>query len=214
MIPLTACFDYEERVTFLPGFSGSIDFKYSVPIDKDSGKSLIAFLPVTHEDIEKRFKVKPDEILDFKAETFESNPFLMQKVSYRILFKDAKQLETLLPGQVQILQAGGKLRLDRSFPGLESLTEGKQLRAYRIAYRSILEKLKDHSMKFSITCPWYYDMSTNQGTLPAPGTLYFVFPLERTVTQEKEMNWNIEITANSAPEEVSKTSLMPADHHL
>ena len=211
---LTACFDYEERITFLPGFSGSIDFKYSVPIDKDSGKSLIAFLPVTNQEIQKKLKISSDDMLDYKTKMYDSTPFSMASVSYRILFKDAKQLEALLSGQIQILQAGNKLRIDRSFPGLESSTEGRQIRAYRIAYRSILEKLKDHSMKFSIFCPWYYDLSSNQGTLPAPGTIYFVFPLDRTLTHEKEMNWNIEITANSAPEEVSKTSLTPVDHPL
>ncbi|PKL30503.1 MAG: hypothetical protein CVV45_17180 [Spirochaetae bacterium HGW-Spirochaetae-10] len=208
---LASCFEYEEKIVFHRDFSGVIEFNYMVPIDEETGKSLIAFLPSQLADVKSRYNhlpVKP-ELQDFVAERIPGEPFQQAKVSYRIRFREVKELETYLPGDTQIFQGAGTLRLYRSFPGLESGTEGRQIRVYRMAYRTILEQLKGRTMKFTIVCPWYFDLSSNQGTLPSPGVVYFAFPLDRTMLQPKETLWSVEIKANPSPEEGLKTQQGP-----
>lgn len=212
MLLLSGCFEYEEKIVFRGDFSGMIEFHYSVPVDEETGRSLIAFLPSRLEDLRSRYAgkgIKPD-IQEFTSERIHAEPFEQAKVSYRIRFHEAKELEKHLPGETQIFQGGGSLRLYRSFPGLESGTEGRQIRVYRMVYRSLLEKLKGKTMKFSIACPWYFDLSSNQGTLPSPGVVYFSFPLDRTMLQPKETLWSVEIKANPSPEEEKRTMQAPA----
>lgn len=207
----TACFEYEEKVNFNGNYSGMIEFNYTVPIHEKTGRSLIAFLPSRPVDIRARYagrSLYPD-LLDFKLERLPGDPYPLAKVSYRIRFAQPRELEAYLPGDVQVFQGGNTLRLYRSLPGLESGQEGRQIRVYRLAYRSIVEKLKGRMMKFSISCPWYYDILSNQGSLPAPGAVYFQFPLDRTVLQQKETLWNVEIKANPAPEEETKKAPAP-----
>ncbi len=208
---LSACFEYREKIVFRPDFSGLIEFNYTVPIDGESGRSLIAFLPARLEDIEARYADMPanPDIQDFSAERVEAEPFVQARVSYRIRFQDARELEAYLPGDTQIFQGAGTLRLYRSLPGLESGPEGREIRIYRMAYRTILEQLKGRSMNFTIVCPWYYDLSSTQGTLPSPGVVYFSFPLDRTMLQAKETLWSVEIKANPSPEAGLQTSSVP-----
>lgn len=208
---LTACFEYEEKVIFHGDFSGIIEFHYTVPVHEKSSRSLIAFLPSRPVDIRARYASRSlsPELQDFKMERLPGDPYPLARVSYRIRFSHPRELEAYLPGDVQIFQGGNTLRLYRSLPGLESGQEGRQIRVYRLAYRSIVEKLKGRTMKFSISCPWYYDILSNQGTLPAPGAVFFQFPLERTVMQQKETQWNVEIKANPAPEEEMKKAPAP-----
>jgi hypothetical protein len=206
LLPLAGCFEYEEKVIFHRDFSGIIEFHYTVPVDDETGKSLIAFLPSRMMDLEHRYshRTEKPQVQDFIAERLPGEPFELAKVSYRIRFRSVKELETYLPGDLQVFQGAGTVRLYRSFPGLESGTEGKQIRIYRMAYRTILEKFKGRVMKFTIVCPWYFDLSSNQGTLPAPGMVYYAFPLDRTMLQPKETLWTVEIRANPSPEEGQK----------
>ena len=204
---VVGCFDYEETISFNADFSGVIEFRYTVPVDRKTGRSLLAFLPARRDDLKNRYinRMKDADISDFKVEQLAGEPFGQAKVSYKIRFDEVKEIEWYLPGETQVYRVANNLRIYRLFPGLSSMNDGRQIRFYRMVYRSVLEQLNGRMMKFSIHCPWYFDLSSNQGTLPSPGVVYFGFPVDRTVLQQKETVWNIEIKANPSPEEATRT---------
>jgi hypothetical protein len=70
---------------------------------------------------------------------------------------------------------------------------------FNFFYDFIYDKIKDGVLNFSLYAPSYFDIITNTGNLPLPGTINFQFPLTKMFELNKEFIWIISIKVNPTP---------------
>ncbi|MBU44537.1 MAG: hypothetical protein CMN76_15050 [Spirochaetaceae bacterium] len=213
---LASCFEYEEHLYLAPNYSGYVDYKYRVPLQAESGRSLLAFLPATEETVRQKFGIADSEgnlILEgFKSrEMYEPDERFprQRQVEYRIRFKKPESLEQLLLGQTRVYYLDQRLVIQRAFPTSGGLKED----AGRIAqnFHTYLENsLRSRALKLSITAPWYYNVYANAGATAGPGRIYYNVPLEGTINRKNPNLWRLEIKANPMPEDGPGSAAEPA----
>ncbi|MCB1166964.1 MAG: hypothetical protein KDK33_12460 [Leptospiraceae bacterium] len=204
---LPQCFEYEEDLHLAPNYGGYVDYKYKVPLQERSGKSLIAFLPATKENVIQKYGIDPDDkeliLEDFASEeVYETDTRFPRKkvVRFRIRFKRPELLEKLLIGQTSVYYLDQRLVIQRGFP----TSGGLQENSGRIAtnfHKYVEDSLKSRALKLSVSAPWYYNVYANVGATAGPGRIYYNLPLEATVNRPNPSLWRIEIKANPMPED-------------
>ncbi|MCB1169642.1 MAG: hypothetical protein KDK25_04880 [Leptospiraceae bacterium] len=203
-----SCFEYEENLFLAPNYSGHVDYRYQVPLQSESGESLVGFLPATKEGVLQRFGISSAgdgemTLLNFQSEeVYEPDErFARQKkVRYRITFRKPEALETLLLGQTRVYYLDQRLVIQRSFPTSGGLKEDSGRIAQNF-HKYVEDTLRARSLKLSITAPWYYNVYANVGATAGPGKIYYDLPLEGTVNRKNPSVWRIEIKANPMPED-------------
>ncbi len=212
---LASCFEYEENLYLAPNYSGYVDYNYRVPLQAETGRSLLAFLPATEENVRQKFGIFDDSELileGFKTrETYEPDDrFPRQRwVQYRIRFKRPESLEQLLLGQTRVYYLDQRLVIQRAFPTSGGLKEDSG-RISQNFHKYLEDSLKSKSLRLSITAPWYYNVYANAGATAGPGRIYFNVPLEGTINRKNPSLWRLEIKANPMPEDAPENVEGPA----
>lgn len=205
---LAGCFDYNEKIVIMPDFSGYVDIEYQVPVNPETGRSLISFLPVSESEVVERysglFRGKEIQVEEYRkedvAEEEAGDLFPTQvRVRFRVRFSEPEDLENILVGNTNVYRRANRLHIQRIFPTARSIPEsaGSVIRRYRgLSFQAFSGK----KMKFSLVYPWYYDMLTNHGSITRPGLNYYVLPLENTMKSGESIFWNVELRANPRPQ--------------
>lgn len=210
-----SCFEYEENLFLAPNYSGYVDYSYKVPLQAETGRSLLAFLPATEETVRQRFGISPESELileDFQSrESYEPDDRFprQRKVQYRIRFKRPESLEKLLLGQTRVYYLDQRLVIQRAFPTSGGLKDDSGRIAQNF-HKYLEDSLKQRSLKLSITAPWYYNVYANAGATAGPGRIYFNVPLEGTINRKNPSLWRLEIKANPMPEDAPENGQGPA----
>lgn len=200
---IAGCFDYKETLVLAPDLSGYIELIYTVPVH--DGRSMIAFLPVSKENYLEQYSDAGEfQIESFTKEVLEETEDEMfssrVKIKALIRFEDPSVLEGLLPGQTRVTRQKYDLSIQRIFPA--SVAPAEMGRLARNTYEITRSAFNGRKMEFNVVAPWYYDINSNHGTVGQPGRLYYVLPLERTLTQERPVVWKTLVKANPLPEVV------------
>lgn len=216
-LSVMGCFDYQETVTFAPDYSGFVDFEYDVPISAN-GSTLVGFLPTERKDIQgkygKMFIGGTGDVENFSRELYQTDDSYFPKrakVKYRVRFKKARELETLLIGKTTVIDRGRQLVIQRIFPVTETLTE-ESSRVVRRLQSLSNDVFARRTLKFYVNYPWYFDMATNYGTNTRPGSQAYILPIEQTLNSKNNIVWNISLKANPEPEDISRIDSRPPVH--
>ncbi|MBK6605367.1 MAG: hypothetical protein IPG24_07735 [Leptospiraceae bacterium] len=111
ILSLHACFEYEETINFKKGFAGFVEITYTVPLNNKSDNTVIKFLPIYEDDINKRInkglfsknlKIKDYTLKYLEKNEKEINPMFQKKarVNYKIEFNDLAVLDGVLLGSL------------------------------------------------------------------------------------------------------------------
>ncbi|MCS7205364.1 MAG: hypothetical protein NZ853_06685 [Leptospiraceae bacterium] len=191
-----SCFEYSETLILYPNLSGRVQIEYKVPISKQTGKSLIYFLPVIKSEYEKIYDIKLSNFMVQDTEALSEN-FIYKQVNLEYEFRYIMDLEKRLYGLENIVRNKNEFHLYRTFPTAANYNSQDQIFSW--VYNFIYEKFANRSLKFKILVPTHFSIVSNLGNLPAPGVLNFHFPLERTLDSKNPTTWYVTITLNPIP---------------
>lgn len=207
LVFFSGCFDYQEKIIFAPDFSGVVEISYTVPVYKETGNSMLKFLPSSESEVKEKYGIYLSAgsftLKDFTSKTTtagDDDPFPDRvEVSYRVLFKEAQVLEHILMGETDVFRRGGYLFIRRKFPASPPLDENSPTFT-RNFHERIVQSFAKHFLSFNIVFPWYYDLVTNYGSFTKPGVHSFQLPLQSTFKSVSGFTWKIELKANRPPE--------------
>lgn len=194
------CFEYEETITFRKPFEGVVEISYTVPVFKKTNRSMISFLPIDFQSVQKKIKSNSQSskllLKDFVVEPVvlkEGEESLFKeksKVSYKVEFEDVTDLEGVLIGTFVFRKRGRTLLAHREIPGLVSNGESSVGEQKVIKLTSRI--LRDGFINFKINYPITTETETNKGFISL-GNIFWKFPLEDTLNQPEANNWDFKL---------------------
>ena len=194
-----ACFDYEERLVFQAGFEGYLDIQYNVPVRRGGRRSLIKFLPVSRERIEKKYGRRLSNYsVEYSEEKRKTRIQRKALVKFRLKFRRPEELKKILLGNVTVRRRDSRLTLERRFPVAKPLDK-KAGRMEKIVRERILKSLENHYLNFYIVGPPGTLIQSSQGVFSDERNLGLVFPLIATMDKKDKYSWLVEIKPKPSP---------------
>jgi hypothetical protein len=198
------CFEYEENIYFKKGFSGYVDISYSVPINQRTGDSIIKFLPINQDDIEKRINKglfsKSVKIRDFSISIIEKEDLpgisyfqKKAKVNYRVDFIDISTLDGVLLGNLFVKKRGNSIYIKREFRTVLKNADQESSSGEKKIRSETHRLLGDGYVHFKVHFPQSSECKSNQGEIGL-GILSYKFPLVETVEKAGNKIWDYSIT--------------------
>ena len=192
----TQCFEYNEKIYIYPNLTGKVALEYKIPINDLTGNSLISFLPSKKEKFEEIYQIKTQLFEVENVLPIISN-FPYKKIKLEFSYNNITELENKIYGITEISKIGNTIIIKRTFKYLQYKKMDHPI--YNFFYEFIYDKIKDGMLNFSIYVPAYFDIITNTGNLPLPGTINLQFPLDKLFELNKEFIWVITIKVNPTP---------------
>ncbi|MCB1189147.1 MAG: hypothetical protein KDK90_01845 [Leptospiraceae bacterium] len=196
---LHACFEYEETVHFYnKNFSGMIEIKYLVPLNKAKDKSLIKFLSIDKEEVENKLSGYDLNLIEFQKTIVEKDeakslfPYKAQ-VSYKIIFKKFSDLNGILIGTMLTKKKGKTIVVSREFRTISNPLNKQSTQGEKKIHNQILKFLKNGYMKFTILLPQNSECKTTHGQIEN-GFLSYTLPLSETMERPDVQSWDFSIT--------------------
>ncbi len=201
---ICGCFDYEERVLFETDFSGRVFYRYVVPVDAGTKRSLIRFLPADRAAVEARFGRR---IENFEARMLERPADLRglrtaAEVRFEIAFREPRDLERLLLGEVHVRKRQGRVALERTFPVRRAIKREPDRVEKRIR-ENTARALENHYLQLYVEFPKGYSLFSNRGVSLRTGLHLFTLPLSDTLDRTEPHSWSMELRAPQQPKEES-----------
>ena len=193
---LTQCFEYDEKIYIYPNLTGKVTLEYKIPINNLTGNSLIGFLPSKKERFEEFYQVKTQYFEVEDVLPIISN-FPYKKIKLEFSYNNITELENKIYGMTEINIIGNTIIIKRTFKYLQYKKLDNPI--FNFFYDFIYDKIKYGVLNFYLYVPAYYDIITNTGNLPLPGTINFQFPLTKMFELNKEFIWVITIKVNPIP---------------
>ena len=206
LLLLSACFDYEERVIFSGDWSGRVQYRYTVPVDARSRRSLIRFLPVDRPAVEERFGrgVENYEVRMLERPADLRGLRMAAEVQFEIAFRQPAELERILLGDVHVRRRVGRLAMERTFPVRRPAKAEPDRLEKRIRERTA-RALENHYMHFYVEYPGAYTLHTNRGVVLRRGLHLLTLPLSDTLDRVENHSWNMELREPERPKEETGT---------
>jgi hypothetical protein len=193
---LTQCFEYNEKIYIYPNLTGKVALEYKIPINDLTGNSLIGFLPSKKERFEEIYQVKT-QLFEVEDVLPIISSFPYKKVKLEFSYNSVTELRNKIYGMTEINKIGNTITIIRTFKYLQYKKIDNPI--FNFFYDFIYDKIKDGVLNFSLYAPSYFDIITNTGNLPLPGTINFQFPLTKMFELNKEFIWIISIKVNPTP---------------
>jgi hypothetical protein len=209
LIVFQNCFEYEETIYFKKGFQGVVEIQYTVPLHPKNDRSLIRFLPITQEDIEKRINKglfnKNIKIRDFSVEVFEApiwqdlnvpKPMFPKKakVKYRIDFSELGKLDDVILGYLFVKRKGNSLNVRREFKSVLKTIDHESSPGEKKIHTETVRLLGDGYVVFRVLFSNQYECRSNRGEI-GPGYIYYKLPLTETIEKPGLKSWDYTILA-------------------
>ena len=203
---LAACFDYEERVIFEADWSGRVQYRYTVPVDARSKRSLIRFLPVERPAIEERLgrRIENYEVRMLDRPADLRGLRTAAEVQFEVSFRQPAELERLLLGDVHLRRRVGRLAMERSFP-VRRPAKAEPDRVEKRIREHTARSVENHYLHFYVEYPGGYTLYSNRGVALRRGLFLLTLPLSDTLDRAENHSWNLEIKAPEQPKEESGT---------
>ncbi len=204
------CFEYEENIYFRRGFTGFVEISYTVPLNPKTEKSIIQFLPITQEEIEKRInkgifnqnlKIRDFEVKYIEAPIWQDTnvpkPLFPRKanVKYKIDFEDLSKLDDVLLGYLFVKKKGNTLNVRREFKSVLKPIEPDSSPGEKKIYSETLRLLGEGFILFRVIFPARYECRSNKGEI-GKGYLIYKLPLVDTIEKPGLKTWDYTIIIN------------------
>lgn len=194
------CFDYEEVIYFRKPFSGYVEITYTVPVHPRTGKSLLRFLPLSSEEIEKKInkgifsknlKIREHTLTYVEKTENDSVSFYQKKarVNYKLDFEDLNKLDGILLGYLFVKKKGSSLIVKREFKSVLKGLDQNSTTGEKQIHAETLKLLGDSSILFKVIFPNNWECRSSRGDIFL-GSLIYRFPLSETVDKPGNKTWD------------------------
>ncbi len=202
---LNACFEYEETINFKKGFSGFVEITYTVPLNHKSDNSVIKFLPIYEEDINRRInkgifsknlKIKDYSLKYLEKNEKETNPLFQKKarVNYKIEFNDLSTLDGVLLGSLFVKKkSSNSISIKREFKSVLKPIDQTSTTGEKKIISESTRLLGDGYISFRVNYPLASECRSNKGELSL-GSLFYKIPLVDTIEKPGPQSWDYTIT--------------------
>ncbi|MCB1158104.1 MAG: hypothetical protein H7A25_10660 [Leptospiraceae bacterium] len=205
LISLSNCFEYEESLYFIRGFSGYVQISYKVPLQKKKEESLIRFLPIQEEEINKRINKglfsNNLKIRNYKIEILpasDNDPIFgdrkKAKVVYKIDFKEISQLDGVILGSLFVTRKDKTLSVRREFKSLRKSQEERVISpGEKKIHNETLKYLGEGYVRFNVYFPVGSRCETTK-SFCREGQLSYIFSLSDTLEKPGLHSWFYKIS--------------------
>lgn len=211
-LQLAGCFEYEETIHFRRNFTGFVEITYTVPLSPKTEKSLIRFLPIHQEDIERRMnkgflsknitiRNYDLKIIDLPAWTelapTSTKPLFSKKarVYYVVDFDDLGQLDDVLLGYLFVKKKGYTINVRREFKSIMKPLDQNSSDGEKRIFTETQKMLGDGYVLFKVLFPQNFECRSNRGEI-GQGYLLFKLPLVDTIEKAGLKSWDYTIIGN------------------
>lgn len=205
ILSLSACFEYEETINFRKGFSGFVEITYTVPLNHKSDNSVVKFLPIYEDDINKRInkglfsknlKIKDYSLRYLEKNEKEVNPIFQKKarVSYKIEFNDLATLDGVLLGSLFVTKrSSNSISVKREFKSVLKPIDQTSTTGEKKILSESTRLLGNGYIAFRVNFPLASECRSSKGEVSL-GSVYYKIPLVDTVEKPGSKFWDYTIT--------------------
>lgn len=202
---IVGCFEYEETINFKKGFSGFVEITYTVPLNHKSDDSVIKFLPIYEEDINKRInkgifsknlKIKDYSLKYLEKNEKETNPLFQKKarVNYKIEFSDLSVLDGVLLGSLFVKKkSSNSISIKREFKSVLKPIDQTSTTGEKKIISESTRLLGEGFIAFRVNYPLASECRSNKGEVSL-GSVYYKIPLVDTIEKPGPKSWDYTIT--------------------
>ena len=205
ILSLSACFEYEETINFKKGFAGFVEITYTVPLNNKSDNTVIKFLPIYEDDINKRInkglfsknlKIKDYTLKYLEKNEKEINPMFQKKarVNYKIEFNDLAVLDGVLLGSLFVKKrSNNSISVKREFKSVLKPIDQTSTTGEKKILSESTRLLGEGFIAFRVNFPLTSECRSSKGDVSL-GSVYYKIPLVDTVDKPGPKSWDYTIT--------------------
>jgi hypothetical protein len=198
------CFEYEENIYFKKGFTGYVEIHYTVPINQKTGRSVIKFLPLKQDEIEKKMSQgifgKSIQIRDYSLQVIEKEDISINtyftkkaKISYKVDFTELSNLDGVLLGNLFVKRKGNSIFIKREFKSVLKPLDTDSSAGEKKIRSETLRLLGDGYVQFRVYFPQSSECRSSLGEVNL-GWLNYKFLLNDTIEKSGNRIWDFSIT--------------------
>lgn len=195
------CFEYKETIYIQKrNFSGIVEIKYIVPLNKNKDRSLIKFLPIKKKEILEKIKNYNYslQLLEFSKQLLKKDekntifPY-KAKISYKVRFDRFTDLNGILIGTLIYKQKGKTVHVTREFKTNPTPIGKYSTQGEKRVHNQVIKFLKDGYLQFNVFMPKNFECNTTHGKYEE-GILSYTLPLSDTMENPEVKSWEFFIS--------------------